>query len=118
MAAGVGYAGRASGKWLFEVEVVSAQGDAFVGMAGTDFRGKTVGEHGASWAVYTDGDTYHGSARPPPHLLAPALPPPRCPRPPGVPAMRAAGPEVTPGVQQAVSRERHWAQGGHAVSAN
>jgi hypothetical protein len=61
--AGGGYSGRRSGKWCFEVEGVLGKGKAFAGMAGTDFRGNTLGEHPASWAVYIDGDTYHRFAQ-------------------------------------------------------
>jgi hypothetical protein len=59
--AGAGYSGRRSGKWCFEVEVVLGKGNAFAGMAGTDFRGNTLGEHPTSWAVHNDGDTYHSA---------------------------------------------------------
>jgi hypothetical protein len=59
VAAGAVYEGRWSGKWHFEVEVLEARGDAFAGIAGTNFRGATVGGDEAAWAVYTDGDTYH-----------------------------------------------------------
>ncbi len=62
VAAGAGYAGRSSGKWLFEVEVLAASGSARVGIAGTNFRKTKVGGDEASWAIFFDGDTSHRCA--------------------------------------------------------
>jgi hypothetical protein len=65
-AAGAGYLARSAGKFCFEVEVLKAQGEALIGVAGTNFRGTAVGggeaTSEASWGVYTDGRLRHRQA--------------------------------------------------------
>ena len=47
------------GKVYFEIEVVRAEGHVLVGFAGSNFRANFVGNDGASWGVYSDGDPLH-----------------------------------------------------------
>ena len=72
------------GKVYWELRVVSAQGGALVGFAGTSFRSGLLAPQGqeallgfdeAGWALSAySGKRYHGSVRPPPfpHTLQPA----------------------------------------------
>ena len=57
--AGAGYVGRSAGKWCFEVEVLEAEGQAEVGIAGTNFRGSDIGGFAEAWAIYNSGNTFH-----------------------------------------------------------
>ena len=50
---------RSSGKVLFELEVVEAVGEVFVGYVGTNFRADYVGADETSWGLCNDGDTKH-----------------------------------------------------------
>ena len=50
---------RSSGKVFFELEVVEAVGEVFVGYAGTNFRAEYIGADEASWALCNDGDPKH-----------------------------------------------------------
>jgi hypothetical protein len=59
VAAGAGYLGRSAGKWLFEVEVLQAQGHARVGIVGADFRLTKIGGDEGSWAIFIAGSTAH-----------------------------------------------------------
>ena len=45
---------RSSGKMGFELDVLSAEGQLFVGFAGSNFRGDNVGADETSWAVTQD----------------------------------------------------------------
>jgi hypothetical protein len=62
MTAGAGYLSCSSGKVHFEVEVCSASGGVFVGVAGTNFRSGLIGDCETSWGIYIDGDTKHRQA--------------------------------------------------------
>ena len=46
---------RSSGKVLFELEVVEAVGEIFVGYAGTNFRAEYVGADETSWSLNVGG---------------------------------------------------------------
>ena len=48
---------RSSGKVLFELEVVEAEGEVYVGYAGTNFRAEFVGADETSWGF---GSWYGG----------------------------------------------------------
>ena len=44
---------------MFELEVVEAVGEVFVGYVGTNFRADYVGADETSWGLCNDGDTKH-----------------------------------------------------------
>jgi hypothetical protein len=50
---------RASGELYFEVEVCEAKGQIDVGFAAASFRANEVGADDKSWAIYSNGKTYH-----------------------------------------------------------
>ena len=50
---------RSSGKVLFELEVVEANGAVLVGYAGTNFRAKYVGADETSWSLGKEGLLRH-----------------------------------------------------------
>ncbi len=59
--AGAAHLCTLAGRVWFELEVVEANGQALVGIAGTNFRGNVVGSDAASWSIYSrDGGMLHG----------------------------------------------------------
>ena len=71
MSVGAAYLCHATGKVWFEVDVLEPGGSLRVGFAGTSFRGTTVGDDAASWAVIASwavNSYYHGYALSPPPL--------------------------------------------------
>ena len=50
---------RSSGKVWFELEVVEAEGEVYVGFAGTNFRAEYVGADETSWSVDNKGLATH-----------------------------------------------------------
>ena len=57
--AGLPLLSRSSGKMAFELEVLNAEGELFVGLAGSNFRGVHVGADETSWAFTQDGWRMH-----------------------------------------------------------